>query len=60
MTVEFFFSEAGSSFTGSSVRQSYSKNRKLVKITGKVSAAATTIATTPYEEIKECEFTSDL
>ncbi|XP_044484944.1 protein POST-ILLUMINATION CHLOROPHYLL FLUORESCENCE INCREASE, chloroplastic isoform X2 [Mangifera indica] len=46
-------STLGSSFTGSSVRQSSSKNRKLVKITGKVSAAATTIATTPYEEIKE-------
>lgn len=56
----WIYSEAGSSFSGSSVRRSSSKKKKLVKISGKVRAAATTITTTPYEEIKEYELTFNL
>lgn len=48
------FCEAGSSFKGASLPRSSPKQKKTVRITGKVTAAVTT-ATTPYEEIEEYE-----
>lgn len=54
MTVEIFL-KAASSFKGASLLRSSTKQKKRVRISGKVTAAAT-IATTPYEEIAEYEF----
>lgn len=50
-TNRFVFSIPASNFMGASLRSRLPKMGKVVKVTGKVSAAA--VATTPVEETKE-------
>lgn len=50
-------SNVGSNFKGSSLPSSLRQKKKVVKISGKVSAAAA-VETSPAEEIKEYNFQS--